>query len=757
MANPIYMPIEDNFETTLRQQLDEDVTALTVYLNAVPEATLPVGYYFVGTLNPKTSLEENVIIESINTTLNTVTVKAASRAMAQGNSLAGTLHQHPVGSKFIISNPYLLYRDLIDAIVSKASATDQQFSGYIVVPVYLNAAARDVAIPSPINGTEVYLTTEGYFTDYTAGSWVARTPSASPPNATTAVAGKVEMATDTEVTNGGTTGGTAASLVATPSQIAKSKQKDEHNYALDTGIVNAAVVALTPSLTAYTTGMRFSMKLAFTVTGAMTVNVDGLGAKTVKKKTDQDIATGDYKAGQILELRYDGTYMQCLTPVSTEFTPLQLYTGEAIDGSTTPQFLSYGSDGMKDAIKIYHSGGFFTTGSGTARSFGNTDATTRVDQSFVYTDAAATEISHGDLTIMLRKQGTPADNFFVEIQTDNAGKASGTVVTNGTSVVIAGGSLATAFAPAKVTFASAPVLVSGTVYHRVLKRSGANDAANYFQFLDTGSSTYAGGDTFFYTASTTTWGSGNSYDMQSQAILNVKYGKRVLKYDADNYMRANAFGFLSANYGSVSLADVYFDRYIAYAGLQDGATYVGSTTAGALMLDTALSAAPGTIDAPIIQSLAGKAFGDGKLMLSQGRRVAIYGTKISALTLVAGGFIDLFVPTGFRPEKIEIGYNYNLDSASDDSDGCSFKLNFIGKDKVNGLSFYDMYTSVALATGSVALSKVNYGDMSGTINSAYTNAVTIQEIYDNGFIMRMLLTAVADVLDVRLIEASSNN
>lgn len=33
-------------------------------------------------------------------------------------------------------------------------------------PVYANAAARDAAIPSPANGMSVYLTAEGYFTDY---------------------------------------------------------------------------------------------------------------------------------------------------------------------------------------------------------------------------------------------------------------------------------------------------------------------------------------------------------------------------------------------------------------------------------------------------------------------------------------------------------------------------------------------------------------------------------------------------------------
>jgi hypothetical protein len=64
----------------------------------------------------------------------------------------------------------------------------------------------------------VYLTTEGYFTDYQSGSWQQRANGAT-PNADTATAGKVQIATQAEFDAGTDIGGTGATLVAPPSVV----------------------------------------------------------------------------------------------------------------------------------------------------------------------------------------------------------------------------------------------------------------------------------------------------------------------------------------------------------------------------------------------------------------------------------------------------------------------------------------------------------------------------------------------------------
>lgn len=93
------------------------------------------------------------------------------------------------------------------------------FTESIKIPVYANAAARDVAIPSPANGMSVYLTAEWYFTDYQAWAWSSRAAWATTVNATTTVAGKVELPTTSETQGLATAGWTWAPLVLTLDQF----------------------------------------------------------------------------------------------------------------------------------------------------------------------------------------------------------------------------------------------------------------------------------------------------------------------------------------------------------------------------------------------------------------------------------------------------------------------------------------------------------------------------------------------------------
>lgn len=92
-------------------------------------------------------------------------------------------------------------------------------TGSFTVPTFLNAAARDAAIPVPANGMEAYLITEGYFTDYQAGIWGQRSTGTSTPNASTTVAGKVEIATQSDFDSLTDTGWTGAILSVPPSII----------------------------------------------------------------------------------------------------------------------------------------------------------------------------------------------------------------------------------------------------------------------------------------------------------------------------------------------------------------------------------------------------------------------------------------------------------------------------------------------------------------------------------------------------------
>jgi hypothetical protein len=87
-------------------------------------------------------------------------------------------------------------------------------------------------------------------------------------------------------------------------------------YAGSGGTANAITMTLSPALTAYATGMVLYFLAANDNTAAVTINVNGLGAKAIKKKTLGglvDLKPGDIKNGTLQEVAYDGTQFNLLT------------------------------------------------------------------------------------------------------------------------------------------------------------------------------------------------------------------------------------------------------------------------------------------------------------------------------------------------------------------------------------------------------------------------------------------------------------
>jgi hypothetical protein len=78
-------------------------------------------------------------------------------------------------------------------------------------------------------------------------------------------------------------------------------------YAVDTGAANAYAVTLSPAPTSYTDGMAVCVKIANASTGGSTINVNGLGAKTILDSLGNAITAGGLKANTPYTLRYNGT------------------------------------------------------------------------------------------------------------------------------------------------------------------------------------------------------------------------------------------------------------------------------------------------------------------------------------------------------------------------------------------------------------------------------------------------------------------
>lgn len=116
-------------------------------------------------------------------------------------------------------------------------------------------------------------------------------------------------------------------------------------YAEDGGSTDAYAVALDPAIVAYVTGLMVVFKANTANTGAATLNVNGKGAKTIKKNKDQDLASGDIQSGHVIVVIYDGTNFQLQSPGANSGDKIVTLT----DGATPALDASLGTIFRLDA------------------------------------------------------------------------------------------------------------------------------------------------------------------------------------------------------------------------------------------------------------------------------------------------------------------------------------------------------------------------------------------------------------------------
>ncbi|MGG3943365.1 hypothetical protein ABEV54_18220 [Peribacillus psychrosaccharolyticus] len=107
-------------------------------------------------------------------------------------------------------------------------------------------------------------------------------------------------------------GDTAAKLASDLASITQSfsiHQADyvsHTGYTTATGTANTYIATLTPALSTYKEGVSLRLKVNADNTGTSTVNVNGLGPKTIKNSKGSPVVAGNLKAGVIYTLVYDG-------------------------------------------------------------------------------------------------------------------------------------------------------------------------------------------------------------------------------------------------------------------------------------------------------------------------------------------------------------------------------------------------------------------------------------------------------------------
>jgi hypothetical protein len=97
----------------------------------------------------------------------------------------------------------------------------------------------------------------------------------------------------------------------------------------------------TPAVGAYVTGQEFNIKMNATNTGASTINVSGLGAKSLTKGGATALASGDLLIDATYKITYDGTQFQVsgISASATAATRAEIATGTSNTVLATPQNL----------------------------------------------------------------------------------------------------------------------------------------------------------------------------------------------------------------------------------------------------------------------------------------------------------------------------------------------------------------------------------------------------------------------------------
>ena len=139
--------------------------------------------------------------------------------------------------------------------------------------------------------------------------------------------------------------GTAAADAVRFSQL----QSGSTNTYITAAGADTITGTVTPTLTAYATGQQFSFVAAGTNTTAVTLNIDGVGVKSVTRAGTTALAAGDILTGQVAIVEYDGTQFQLLDP--NAFTNLRVSGTLGVTGATTlSAALTYGGVTLTNAV-----------------------------------------------------------------------------------------------------------------------------------------------------------------------------------------------------------------------------------------------------------------------------------------------------------------------------------------------------------------------------------------------------------------------
>jgi hypothetical protein len=686
-TNISYIPVEDDYLQELTQTLGDSATDLTIYVDVAPVYS-PTTTDTYAVIEPGTTRQEAVLIDSYDGTALTLTIASGGRGqnLYLGDVRSTKIFEHPAGSEIMISDNYLFWQDIFTAVNSKLDND----GGNTTTTFDLDLSGSDFRIR--FDGGDMKFTDDNQ-AEVTLSSLASLSGSND----------KVK------VTNSDTTEGYIDGKLVDGSGLVKTVNNPGANetYELDVDLSEGGIVA----------GLLANVISDVTAT-ATEINdaLDGIGASvTAANLTTMTSGTSSDADSLHTHPKLGGAF--------------SLTAGEAIDGSSTPQFLAQATSDNKGTLTV-HENGIGTSidldwNDITSRNIGNVDNSTRRAQSFTFTESTASTIEIEEIRLFIEKVVNPTDNIFLEIHGDNSDKPDNTPITNGTSDVIAGTALQTVYQWQEFTFSTPPELTSGTKYWIVIKRSGVNDAVNYYHVGDYNANKYDSHGTSTYTASTQTWTSETVADWAMQVKVTYDFGGKVFKLDSDNLERGGVFlGTTEDNVAADAAITVLppGNTQDSFSGLTTGIPYYASTTAGV----SSSSIGQGEGEMSIF---FGKAISATDILLGSGPQY--YYQSLSEVNFnehTAAYTADLTILTGFKPAKITLRYT-KAESAGAANDGFAREQVYFETTTKGGM------VADSLDNGNIVLTAVSTIEPEA-INTSANDYMLPIEMFNNGFELR---------------------
>lgn len=223
------------------------------------------------------------------------------------------------------------------------------------------------------------------------------------------------------------------------------------------------------SLSAYATGQTFRFVSAGANTGAVTLNINSLGAKSVTKNGSTALAAGDIQSGAVVDVTYDGTRFQIKNPATVVSNTMA--TGKLLGRSTA------GAGAVEE----------ITVSTGLSLSAGNLTATGGITLATPVASTSGTAIDFTSIpsgtkriTVMLNGVSTNGtSNIIVQIGDSGGIENSGYVGSNTVIVGTTPGSAAIESSGFSISYATAAT----SIWHGVIVLNLVSASSNLWEAM----------------------------------------------------------------------------------------------------------------------------------------------------------------------------------------------------------------------------------------------------------------------------------